>query len=173
MTDWRFRFPTKSHIPRDLAKKMKRSYSAIDVQSIASVSVYCEEESHAGDPWLIGSFVPNEDLLAQGRLHWAFHPDYPTGDGHMVRVGSGDMKVSLVDSRVIDWASLTPAEKTDISPDLRGRYRPRCEHCGLARSAREESMNSAITGLYAAGIREVKLSVLILALELLKDSPPA
>ena len=168
MTEWPFRIATRSDVPRKLVENMRVQYTSVDIQNLATVSIFCEEESHSGDPWLIGTFSPLEEMLGKGRLYWAFRSDYPTGDGYMIPVGEGESKVSLLHERVVDWESLSLPERTHLmydEPEPRARYKLACGLCSLAATRKEHGLNEAITQLYSEGFREVPLSFLIGAMK--------
>lgn len=170
MADWTFRLPTRSDVPRNLVRNMRVVYSAADIQDLATVSVFCEEESHEGDPWLLGTFAPSEELLDQGRLHWYLHPDYPTGDGHMIRVNDTELRVSLVANSVVDTAILRGAAKVEALDNLRTRYSLACELCGLKRTAKSSTVQGTVTRLHVVRMREVSLAGMIGALKLFGDA---
>lgn len=165
MSNWTYRIPTLKDAPERLQGKAMYTESEEEPR----LGLYCEEESHHGEPWFICSFTPNyPHLEATGDLSWMPSNDYRAGSGHLLRVAQVMQQLIVDDGPAPVDSNGIPMVDAAGSQRGRGRWPFECGKCGLRRTWRAESFQSAVQGLVRAGIKEITLTGLISAVDRLK-----
>lgn len=151
--------PDLESFPNGLADGVSRARKQPDlaINEAISVSVYCESDSHVGEPWLFGTFRPDSTLLKKGKVYWGFDCLYPSGDGHWVPVANRGSMMTLVGTETVDWGRLKIAQQNDLSAAMRVKHRFKCGLCDFTRTARSQSVQLPLSIFYTAGRREVEL----------------
>lgn len=149
MSDWTYKIPDTQSAPGH-----KGSVTSMDdVEAKLYLGLYCEEPSHEGRPWFVGSFHPSYDVYRlTGKISWTFSADYPTGEGCLIRL-----------------TSKVPQMHMDESGQ-RGRWAFECQECGYRVVYKSETFQTAAGALSVAGFREISLTGLNSAISRLKVS---
>lgn len=136
------------------------------------VALHCPHEPL---PWLLGSFVAEEDSLEGSvELRWTWTRDYPTGDDLLIRLQRGDGKLSgtqfLAGNEIYDrkvmLEAMTSAGSQPAADEARRQYEAaqsvvrakvslRCGICSVSRSFRMENVQRVAQGFWDLGILEV------------------
>lgn len=174
--DWDFVVPRFFDSPWYRAGHQRSVFSTnLD---LPNVGVFCPHDPH---PWLLGSFEVSEEVYRQtGKVHWAWVPEFVTGDGyviHLRRQSARRHMQYLVDDRPHDSQALA-AELTEAlkehgplsaeaqalseqmgraSQSIRGRIVMECELCDLRRVFRSENVQAPVAMLWQLGRRELTL----------------
>ena len=142
------------------------------------VGIYCP---HEPAPWLIGSFVLDEEASERaGAPYWSWTLDYPTGDGHLIRLGRngerGRAQYIVDDAERDRGAEKAEVRRATLSGDAseleavtraidhresntRARIPMMCGTCGLSRTFRAEHLHRIASTFWAVEYREVPLTV--------------
>ncbi|EZP37913.1 hypothetical protein BW36_01387 [Micrococcus luteus] len=156
-----YRFPTLSDAPRRLVDAQRTFFSLAPEDMAERIGVYCEESSHAGDPWPIGSLALSPEVRERtGRDWWTLLATFAVGTGQRLDIAGNQAQLLVGDRRVPtdDWGN--PDLTHGSYADSRSRYRMECGRCGLALTARQETLQRVAEKIHAAGLREVTLGVL-------------
>lgn len=162
---FRYRIPTMAEAPAVLVER-QRSFSSLTPEQMAErIGIYCEEASHEGDPWLIGSLAVAPEVWAQtGRDYWTVIPKFIIGTGLQLAVPGVQAQTMIGDRRIpTDDDGLPILAGLDYS-QARTRYRMECARCGLTVTTRQETLQGVAPKFREAGLREVSLSVLAAAI---------
>lgn len=155
---WNYLFGTASEAPPEV----RWSTSGVDVDQLRFfIGIYCGQESHIREPWLIGSFCVSREVLEErGEIWWGLRKDFPTGDGSLLRVGGQQSQLIAGSERVPTDNDGLPILSTEAHRQGRGRERLQCRRCGLTVTLRSETVQKIAARLFQAGMREVTLSQL-------------
>ncbi|WP_146956137.1 hypothetical protein [Glutamicibacter soli] len=154
MTHWIYKIPRLMDAPEALRGKSRYSE---DMQ-LPRIGLYCEDESHAGAPWLICSFVPNYAHLEQsGDKRWTVSDKYRTGTGDLLHLSyvqqqliSDDLEPAPQDAN----GRLFTGEKWQQGY---GRWNLGCKSCGNSLTMKSDSFQSALFALFSAGVMEISI----------------
>lgn len=154
MSDWTYKLATRLDIPERVKGTI---YGGHDGNRLM-LGLYCEESSHEGAPWFIGSFIPNYAFLeATGELKWTVSDKYPLGDGDVINL-AGVRQQLLVDDKPMPldrWG--LPITTGRAQTEGRGRWTFECKTCERRNNYKTESFQKAVAALLQAGIREISL----------------
>lgn len=165
MADWNYKVPDPRSAPQRLWLQGRLPSYRADL-TLPRVGLFCEEEPHAGELWLLGSFVPNRTSAERGEFEWSFEMKYPTGDGHVISVAGPEVQLVHEDERIVvakDYAGRLFDAKT------RARWPFKCGICKLAATFRVETFQKPMTALWHGGFREISLARLQLAVARSRD----
>lgn len=154
---WNYLMSTVWDMRAAIAPKHGAIYS-FDL-ALPHIGIFCAQESHASDPWLIGMLEVNWPFHEQsGEVVWTFAESYISGDGSRLSLPNRNPMALLVGNKVYDSkANPVMDESTRVSG--RGRHSLECGECGLRSSFRSESIQKPATALYSAGMKEASLSM--------------
>ena len=144
----------------------QRSFSSLTPEQMAErIGVYCEESSHDGEPWLIGSLALSPEMKAQtGRDYWTVIPKFTVGTGRQLTVAGVQAQTMIGDRRIPTDDDGLPILAGEDYSQARTRYRMGCARCGRTLTTRQETLQGVAPKFREAGLREVSLSVLAAAI---------
>lgn len=160
---WKYMIPGPSALPAQLADARTSHDPAPDLR----LGVYCAADSHANEPWLIGSFAPSyAEAEATGKPAWQFTNRYPMDGGRLVVMGPHGAGQLIADGERV------PTD-ADGLPILNDRAREvgyarvviECKRCGFRRVYRDANVQRAVAALIHAGLRELPASMLAAAID--------
>lgn len=155
MNDWTYKIPDLHAAPKALFEfGGKGSLTAMsEEEANLCIGLYCEESSHAGRPWFIGSFHPSYEFYRMhGEVRWIFSAHYPTGDGCLLRLTAKVSQMHLDES------------------GQKGRWAFECGACGLRSVFKAETFQTAAAALCRGGFREISMAGLDSTIKRLKVS---
>lgn len=184
MADWTYRVPT---VRGTRWEARTGSIYAFD-KDWPTLGIYCSAESH--DLWLIGMFELDAEVSSRfEKPHWSWRDTYPTGDGQLIALrrqarkdGVEPSQRFLVGDRVYDrgaskrrleaavesqdQAALEEASRLDDAEQAAMRSRPalECLGCGDRIVRRSELLPATLGRIWAAGVREMSMTMLRRAL---------
>lgn len=126
------------------------------------ISVCCAEESHAGAPWFVGSFVRQwaPEVGPAGAWLWVEYGDYPGRDASRGRLTRATQFLNA--DQLVTQGEIDPRV---FGENSRTRYRFHCKRCGLTVERKAPLVHRAFEILSDAGVREISLSALRVALD--------
>ena len=162
---FQYRIPTMAEVPASIMER-QRAFSSLTPEQMAErIGIYCEESSHDGEPWLIGSLALSPEMKAQtGRDYWTVIPKFTVGTGRQLTVAGVQAQTMIGDRRMPTDDDGLPILAGEDYSRARTRYRMECARCGLTVTARHETLQKVAARLQTAGLREATLGVLAAAI---------
>ncbi|MCV7499224.1 hypothetical protein [Micrococcus luteus] len=161
---FQYRIPTTADAPPAIVDRQRMFSSLTPEQMAERIGIYCEEASHEGQPWLIGSMALSPEVKAQtGRDYWTVIPKFIIGTGQQLSAPGVQAQTMIGDRRIPTDDDGLPILAGEDYSQARTRYRMGCARCGRTLTTRQETLQKVAVRLQADGLREVTLSFLAAA----------